>query len=898
MTTPSLEDPTRAWHALDLPSVLQLLKATEEGLSQTDAESRLERYGPNSLPSPQPPPFWKVAVRQFQSPLIYILGAAAGISVLIQELTDAAFIAGVLVLNATIGSYQEWKAERSSHALQKFLQIRAAVQRGGRVREIEAERLVPGDVVWLESGNRVPADVRLLSSRGFEVDESLLTGESLPVLKDPSWKGPETTALGDRLNMAFAGSSVARGWSKAVVVSTGMFTVVGQLARDVVATTGGKPPLLIRMERFTKVVAAAVLTTSLAIGSLGVFAGRYDISETFLFIVALAVSAIPEGLPVAITVALSIATTRMARRGVIVRRLTAVEGLGSCTFVGTDKTGTLTVNELTIRRICLASGPEMEVTGEGFAPVGSVHSNGQPVKAGANPDLDRLARAAVLSNEAELFRQDGDWVGRGDAVDIAMLSMAGKLGWQREATLERHPQVNEIPFEPEHQFAASYHRVSDGVSVFVKGSPERVLGMCGFRSDKQTGDLLELAESMAGQGFRVLALADGTSQPGLEADDAPPTPSGLSFLGFVGMIDPLRPGVREAIQACGNAGVAVSMITGDHPVTALSIARDLGLASNEDEVLTGAALLEVPATELPEIVGRIRVFARVSPRQKLLLVKAARDADHFVAVTGDGVNDAPALRSANIGVAMGRGGTDVTRDAADLVVSDDNFASIVNGIEVGRVAYDNIRKVIYLLVSTGAAELVLVALSVVVGHPLPLLPVQLLWLNLVTNGIQDVALAFEKGEGDALRRKPREPDEPVFDRLMIERTVVGALVGGVVGFGAFDRMLEAGYMLEDARNTLLLLMVLFENFHIANCRSETRSAFSISPLRSPILVGGAITAFLVHVGSMHLPLGQLLLGTRPLPLGEWLLPVLLAFSVVPAIEIHKWSWARRQRGIG
>jgi magnesium-transporting ATPase (P-type) len=880
------------WHTVELTALHARLQANEQGLTAEEAAARLRKYGPNRLPEQPPPALWEIVLRQFISPLIYILVFAAIISLVIGDYKDAGFIAAVLAINAIIGTYQEWKAEQSSVALRKLLEIRASVWRDGEVREIPAEQVVPGDILWLESGNRVPADLRLLTAHGLEIDESLLTGESLPVTKDPAWSGPETAPVGDRVNMGYAGSIVTRGRAKGLVVATGTATNVGQLALDVVSTTGGKPPLLQRMERFTNVVATGTLAAAVVIGGLAVVLGQYPISEVFLFVIALAVSAIPEGLPVAMTVALAIATTRMARRGVIVRRLTAVEGLGSCTLIATDKTGTLTVNELTIHEVRLPDGVCCTVTGEGFAPNGEVLFEGRPVVPGNQPALAALARAGVLCNESDLHSRNDHWEWRGDAVDLALLSFGHKLGWRREPTLDACPQVNEIPFESEHQYAATFHQVDGGVRVFAKGAPERILAMCADPDRRSEWESWAL--EMARRGYRVLALAEGAAGDDADQAHAPPEPSGLTFLGFVGMIDPLRPGVREAIQACHDAGVGVSMVTGDHRVTALAIARDLGLATDEHTVVTGPELTGKTPEELAEIVGRVRVFARVAPRQKLQIVEAARQAGHFVAVTGDGVNDAPALRMANIGVAMGKAGTDVAREAAELVISDDNFTSIVAGVEEGRIAYDNIRKVIFLLISTGAAELLMVLLTVLSGLPLPLLPVQLLWLNLVTNGIQGVAIAFEPGEGDTLRRKPRPPTERIFNRLMLERLILSVSVMGVVGFLTFAWLLRQGWSEVDARNVLLLLMVLFENVHIGNCRSETKSAFALSPLRSKMLLLGALSAFLLHVVSMYLPWMQAVLATRPVSLETWLVVAGLALTVVPVIELHKATWRLRR----
>jgi Ca2+-transporting ATPase len=887
-------------HAAGIAALLEALGADEHGLTAAEAAARLEHYGPNRLPHRPPPTVLEIVLRQFKSPLIYILGIAAVISVVVDHAEDAIFIGIVLALNAAIGSWQELRAERSSRSLQSLLQVRAAAVRDGEVVELDAEQLVPGDVVWLESGNRVPADVRLLSAHGLEVDESLLTGESLPVAKDPSWLGKAETALGDRLNSAFAGSIVVRGRAKGLVAATGLDTAVGRLALDVFAHEGGRAPLLERMEKFSRMVAIIVLAAAAAVALAGILLRGYGATEMFLFGVALAVSAIPEGLPVTLTVALAIATTRMARRGVIVRRLAAVEGLGSCTMIASDKTGTLTCNELTVREIRLASGRTALVSGEGFAPEGEVRVNGELVARGADAELEALVLAAVLCNEATLHRRDHHWIWHGDPTEVALLTLGEKLGMGREALLDRQAQVAQIPFEPEHQFSATWHRHGDAVSVYVKGSPERVVAMCSL-GEAQAARQLEVAAAMAARGYRVLAFATGAAH-GVDESGEPPQPQQLSFLGFAGMIDPLRAGARDAVAACAAAGIVVTMITGDHPVTALAIARDLGMAERPDQVVTGAELAEMDGEQLREVVRRARVFARTSPRQKLELVDAARAAGHYVAVTGDGVNDAPALRAANIGVAMGKSGTDVARETAELIITDDSFATIVSGVEEGRVAYDNVRKVIYLLISCGAAEVLMLGLAVITGLPdtdagfavLPLLPVQILWLNLVTNGIQDVAVAFEPSEGDVLSRRPRPPSEPIFNRLMIERTVVAAVVMAGVGFAAFIWMIEFGGWTEaSARNTLLLLMVLFQNIHIGNCRSETKSAFALSPLKSPILLAGAIAALLVHVAAMHLPLTQRLLRLEPVSPGTWITLVALALSIIVVMELHKIYWRRK-----
>ena len=873
------------WHARSVAEILTSLGTAETGLSGLAAAKRLASTGPNRLPQPSPTTLAEIVARQFKSPLIFVLALAAGLAASLGELKDALFIVAVLVINALLGSYHEARAEQSSRALQKLLRIRATVTRDGEVVEIDAEQLVPGDVVWLESGNRVPADIRLFGARGLEVDESLLTGESVAVVKDQAWQGKPDAPLADQRNMVFAGSMIAHGRSSGVVVATGGDSAVGRLAADVLGADPGKPPLVERMERFSRRIGIVVLASAVIVGSLGVLARGYGVTDMIFFAIALAVSAIPEGLPVALTVALAVASFRMSRRGVIIRRLAAVEGLGSCTLIASDKTGTLTVNELTVKEIRLRTGQIFTVTGQGFTPDGDVRSDAAVIDASAHPELLDLARAAVLCNEGDLHARGSGWTWRGDPTDIALLSLAHKLGLKRAIELETLPQVNAIAFEPEIRFAASFHRIDSQMQVLVKGAPERIAAMCADPAEAAT--VLAEADSMAIAGFRVLAFAQGAASDGLTAEAVPAAPTDLRLLGLVGIIDPLRPGVRQAVAASAEAGVKTIMVTGDHPITALAIARDLGLASSQDEVITGADLVGAEPARIAELLSRTSVFARVSPHQKLQIVEAALAAGHYVAVTGDGVNDAPALRAANIGVAMGRGGTDVAREAADLVITDDHYGTIVSGIEEGRVAYDNVRKVIYLLISTGAAEVVLVALAIAFGMPLPLLPAQLLWLNLVTNGIQDIALAFEKGEDGVLRRRPRSPRESIFNRLMIERTLVAAVTMGCIGFAAFHWMIDQGWSEAAARNHLLLLMVLFENVHIFNSRSELVSAFRISPLKSPILMIGAAVAFIVHVSMLYAPWGRQLLETEPVSFTSWGVLIGCALSILVVMEAHK-----------
>ena len=880
-------------HANSCNVVLFALGLSRHGLSHTEAAARLERYGRNALPRASPPGVVQVFLHQFTSPLIYVLVAAALVSLAIQEWSDAGFIGAVLLINAIIGTFQEYSAQRAAEALHQLVTTNSRVLREGDAYEINAEELVPGDIVLLESGDRVPADLRLLAGRDLEVDESLLTGESVAVLKDADKTLAADSSLGDRVNMAFAGTLVNRGRGRGVVVGTALNTQLGRIAADVLGKRTTKAPLLVRMERFTHRIAILVAVAALLMAGVALTRGM-PLSEVFLLAVALAVSAIPEGLPVALTVALAIGMQRMARHHVIIRRLVAVEALGSCTYIAIDKTGTLTENRLTVRRIAFPACEEWEVTGESMEPRGAIVT---PRGAPSSEDqelLARLCQTAVLANEGFLGHRDGGWVHHGDAVDVALLVMAHKTGVIQAETVNAFPEVASIPFESERQFCASLNEVNGARHAFVKGALERLLPLCntmavpGGVMDLDRPLLEEQARKLASRGYRVIALAAEEIQPGPQELFSEEFLTGLTLIGLVGLIDPLRAEAKSAVAACRKAGIEVGMVTGDHPITAFAIAGELGLVNDARQVVTGPELRKAKNdAEVDQLTRRARVFARVEPQQKLDIVHSLQRNGHFVAVSGDGANDAPALRAAQIGIAMGRSGTDVARETAEMIITDDNFASIVGGVKEGRIAYANVRKVIFLLISTGAAELVLFTLALLTGLPLPLLAVQLLWLNLVTNGIQDVALACEPGEGDELRQPPRPPQESIINRLMIERVILSTLVMGTVAFFLFQWLLNSGYTVDEARNGTLLLMVLFENVHVFNSRSETRSAFRHSPLRNPLLLFGTATAQLVHIGAMYTPWISDVLHIQPVSPQHWLELLGMALTVLLAMEIHK-----------
>ncbi|MDD4463916.1 MAG: HAD-IC family P-type ATPase, partial [Desulfobacterales bacterium] len=731
------------WHSLEEEAIFQELQSRPDGLNDGEAVERLRFYGPNSLPVKAPPTLWAVLLHQVLNPLIFILLAAAVASAAIGEGTDAVFILVVIALNSGLGAHQEYQAEKSASSLQRLLKIKARVRRSGQERQIPSEEVVPGDIVLLESGNKSPADLRLLQARNLAADESFLTGESVAAEKQTG-RLPEDAGVSDRTNMVFAGSTITSGRGLGIVVGTAAETQVGIIAEIVTQSESGKPPLVLRMVRFVKNISILVLAISVGIAVLLRYQG-YDATAIFFFVVALAVSAIPEGLPVALTVALSIATKRMSERNVIVRKLTAVESLGSCTVIASDKTGTLTVNQQTAREIVLPDGQTFVLSGEGYNGEGGIETEeGAEVSRTALERLQKMAEYVILSNEASLDKEEDGWKHHGDAMDVAFLAMGWKLSMNPVQVRERFKIEKEIPYESERKFSAVSYETEGKSHVAAKGAVETILDFCGRMYQK--GEPVDLdrngieqqAEAMAEKGLRVLAVAGGeTSTTGFEGEHPESALSELFFHGLVGFIDPLRPEAAESIQRCKAAGIKVIMITGDHPSTAGVIASELGLSDTRAPVVTGMELSEAGTPDSPAFEKRVsssHVFARVSPSQKLEIVDVLIRRGEFVAVTGDGVNDAPALRRANIGVAMGSG-TDVAKEVGSMIVADDNFASIVAGIEEGRFAYDNVRKVIYLLISTGAAEVAMFIASILAALPIPLLAVQLLWLNLVTNGI-------------------------------------------------------------------------------------------------------------------------------------------------------------------
>ena len=838
---------------------LRDLDCTADGLSTLEAKQRIEHYGKNCLPEAQKHTLIAIFMEQFKSPIIYVLLIAAIVSFAIKEFTDAGFILSVLFINAFIGAYQEYTAGQRADALKKVLKTYVSVLRDSKRVELLSEDITVGDIVFFESGVKIPADIRLIDINDLSVNESLLTGESIDVVKDAAYISADIDeSIGDRKNMLYAGSMVTKGRAIGVVTAIAEQTEVGKIASLLASSATTKPPLILRMEKFSLNIAKIISVIVLLIIIVGIYQ-ESPLKDIFFFSVAIAVSTIPEGLPVAITVALSVASGAMSKRNVIVRKLSAIEGLGSCTLIASDKTGTMTQNHLSVEHF--------------VAPT-------QTYKAKEHSSED-IFRSAVLCNEATFYVEGNKFSFIGDQVDVALakyaLDMDGSLYELQKQTIP----INMMPYEPVNKFAGVSYELDSKKIHFIKGSPEVILSKSNLCKDDVKA-VEKQVDSWASKGFRNIALAYKVSDEKEIAED------GYIYLGFAAIIDPLREGVSKAINTAQQAGVEVVMVTGDHPNTALFIAKELGIAMGKDEVIDGVEISHWQERRAPkEEIAHKRVFARVSPEQKQLIVKTFQDLGHFVAVTGDGVNDAPALKYANIGISMGKSGTDVARESSDLILTDDHFGSIVNGIEEGRVAYDNIRKVIHLLISTGFAEIVLILLSMLFFIPIPLLPVQLLWLNLVTNGIQDIALGLEKAEPGVLKRKPRAPKEPIFNGIMISRVVVGGLYMGISAFAVFYTLPEFGYEEDMARNITLLLMVLFENVHVFNSRTESHTIFNIDHGKNKFLWISVIVAQGVHIASMYSPSMQLVLNVQPVSLEMWGTLLFIALILMAVMELEK-----------
>ncbi|MCK5426231.1 MAG: HAD-IC family P-type ATPase, partial [Thermodesulfovibrionia bacterium] len=797
-------------------------------------------------------------------------------------------IMAVVILNAVIGYFQEFKAEESLRALKKMIIPKARVIRDRKEKEIKSEGLVPGDIVLIASGGKVPADLRLFSTIELKVQEAALTGESMPVEKVPLAIKAENLTPGDQKNMVFLGTIVVSGRARGIVVETGKQTILGQIAEQVREVTPVKTPLQNRLEKFAKLIGLFILGISAFILGAGVLLGE-KLSDMFLIAIATAVSAIPEGLPVAVTIAMAIGVARMARRNAIVRKLPAVETLGSTTVICSDKTGTLTKNEMTVR-VVYDGMHTYEVTGSGYEPKGEILHEKVPLKREEMKNILIVMRIGLLCNESEVYEKEGQYIVDGDPTEGALIVSALKAGLNPEKEKEQHPQIAMIPFESERGYMATLHKHRGKKFIFIKGAPEKLLDMCTecmIGEGVKMKEIHHIANEFAREGLRVIALAYKEMPHDKEDITHDDIREGTTYAGLQGMIDPPRPEALEAIKECKLAGIRTVLITGDHAITAVAIAKKLGIGSDEPEVITGREIEGMNEEELYQKVSDVSVYARVSPHHKLLIVQQLLKHSEVVAVTGDGVNDAPALKTAHIGIAMGRTGTDVAREASDMVLTDDNFATIFAAVEEGRVVYDNIKKVVLFLVSCGLGELLAIIATILMGLPIPYIPAQILWLNLVTNGLQDVALAFEPAEKGVRKRPPRSPGEGILSPFMIQRTLLMGIVLAAGTVFMFVKSIEAGVSLERARTVALTTMVFFQFYQALNCRSETQSVFRMSLLKNPFLFFSMVAAFFAQLAVIYVPALRWVFRTVPLSGNEWIGIAVITVTVLAAVEIDK-----------
>lgn len=867
----------------DIEMIEKELETNLNGLTDKEVKKRVKKYGKNTLPKKKKDSVLKIFFNEFKDPIILLLIVAIIASFMVGEVVDAVAIIFIVLIDIIMGTYQENKANNTAEALASLVTEKTKVVRNGDVIEIDSTELTVGDYVLLESGDKILADLRIIEAHNFMVDESILTGESVQVNKTSNIVEKENVSINEQSNMVFAGTNVVTGRAKAYVVAVGLNTEIGKIAHSINTTKKEKSPLTIRVEKFSKQISILVLIVA-AIITVLLIMKNVPYHEIFLSVIALAVSAMPEGLPLALTMALTIASNKMAKKNVIVRKLNSVESLGSCTVIASDKTGTLTVNEQTAKKILLPNNLEYDITGTGYEFDGEV--------IGENLEYARdIALYGVLNNEAIV--DDDKHVG--DSIDIAFLVLGKKLN------IETHniKILEIIPYESENKYSAVFYEKDGKRYCTVKGSLEKVKDFCRtihFVDDDLDSALLEEQnEKLARDGYRVIALATGEvkKQEGYYEHDI----DNLTFMGMVGFIDPIRKEVVQSIHECRSAGIRVLMITGDHPLTAFSIAKDLKLTDSYDDVTTGEEVdkfLTKGKKKFDEFVSKKFVFTRVTPLQKLEIVESLKRQGEFVAVTGDGVNDAPALKSANIGIAMGSG-TDIARETANMIVIDDNFKSIVAGVKEGRVAYSNIRKIILFLISCGIAEVLFFCLSIIFDLPMPLVAIQLLWLNVVTDGIQDFALSFEQAEKNIMEEKPRNPKEPLFDKNLFQSIAVSGAAIGLIVFGVWYYLIKViGMNVEVARGYIIALMVFIQNIHVFNCRSEKGSAFSVSLKTNKLIVCGVFASILLQVIVMEVPFMSSFLQTFSIPIINLVYLFLVASCVLVVMEIYKKTKYRKK----
>ncbi len=885
-----------AWHASDSNEVLRALGTEPQGLDPSEAARRLQTHGPNRLTEPAQPGVLARLLRQFNNLLLIVLMIAAAVTAAMGHWIDSAVIAAVVVLNSLIGFVQEGKAERALAAIRHMLAPHAVVLRDGSQHDIDAADLVPGDVVMLASGDRVPADVRLLQARNLRIDEAALTGESVPVDKATDAVARDA-AIGDRLCMGYAGTLVTQGQARAVVVATGAATEIGRIGRMLESVEQGTTPLLVKMDAFGRRLTLVILAAAALLFVFGMLVRGMTASETFMAAVGLAVAAIPEGLPAILTITMAIGVQRMARRHAIIRRLPAVETLGSVTVICSDKTGTLTRNEMTVQSVVCA-GLRIDVQGVGYAPAGPLAIDGQtidpPQLARDVPAVMRLAEVAALCNDASLHQDGSGWRLAGDPTEGALLTLAMKLGLHPADLKRERTRLDVIPFESEHRYMATLHARGEAGVLLLKGAPERVLAMCSEQAgpDGRTQPLepaywQAAIETEARAGRRVLALAERVLPAGQHALKHTDADGAMTLLGIVGIIDPPREEAVQAVKRCHTAGIRVVMITGDHGVTAAAIAAQLGM-DGDHRAITGPEIEAMDDNALREAVRDVQVFARASPEHKLRLVRALKANGEIVAMTGDGVNDAPALKQADVGVAMGRNGTEAAKQAGAMVLADDNFASIAHAVEEGRTVYDNLKKTVTFLLPVNGGESLTLLIAVLLGVALPILPAQVLWVNMVSSVALAMVLAFEPTEANVMRRPPRPVGEPLLSRFLVWRIVFVSTLFLAGIFGMFEWALSQGASIEAARTAAVNTLVCMEVFYLFSVRFLKAPSFTWHGVQGTPRVLAAVSGVIVlQLIFTYVPLMQTLFRTEALPVAWGPVIVAVGACVLVILELEK-----------
>jgi len=878
------------WHNLSPDEALQTLSSRRSGLAEAESKTRLLQYGPNALKGKKKTPPLIVFLRQFLNPLIYVLLVAAVISIIVEHFLDAWVILGVLFLNAVIGFIQEARAERAMEALMNMAAPQARVRRDGNIRVTSAKDIVPGDILLLETGDKVPADARLIEISNLKVNEAALTGESVPVDKYTKALGG-TLPVADRKNLLYMGTIVTYGRATAMVVSIGMSTEMGKIATGIQEVKPEPTPLQENISKLSKYLVFVFLGVCGLLVGVGLLRGLAWL-EVFLLAVAAAVSAIPEGLPAVVTVVLAIGMRNMARRNAIIRKLVAVETLGAATVICSDKTGTLTLNQMTVRRLYI-DGQWLEVSGEGYAPQGEFRRDGQVISAGGDPALSLHLRIGALCNDALLTCEHDFCSIYGDPTEGALVVAAAKAGMNKEKLEKNLPRLDEIPFQSEKQYMVTLHPADGGRVAYVKGSPEKILSLSKYRwqgsevvplTDADARSIVEASNAMAGEAMRVMATAYVELPRELENLEDKDIQGNLVFVGLAGMADPPREEAKEAVKLCRDAGIKVVMITGDHRVTAESIAQQLDLPSGKS--ITGAELQNMTDEELVRQVEDISVFARIEPLHKLRIVNAFKSRGHVVAMTGDGVNDAPALKAASIGIAMGITGTDVAKEAGDMVLADDNFASVVAAVEEGRVIFNRLRNVIFFLLSTNIGELLALIITILFVGQAPLLAVQIIWVNLVTDTAVAVPLGLEPKVGNELKQPPRHPKVGLlFPGLLFRIGFLGILMS--TGIFLIFNWAQARMSLEEARTVAFCSLVAFEWFRAFNARSDEYTVFRLGVFRNRVLLGSLSLAILLQLAVIYVPFLQAAFRTVPLGIDMWGIAILAGGSLFAIEEIRK-----------